>query len=72
MSTIGENIKRIRKATIIEKPMNRSDLAEKSGVSNASISLIERGVCQPNSATMVKIAGALGVDVGELFKEKGE
>ena len=39
------------------------ELAEKTGVPQAQISRIERGVVSPTSATLGKIAEALGADL---------
>lgn len=70
MSTIGDNIKRIREATIIQKPMMKTDLARKAGVSDAAVSYIERGIGSPTLAVLQKIARALNVSLGTLVAER--
>ena len=46
-----------------------SELSEKSEVSEDAISWAERGVRQTHPSTLRKIAGALRVEVSELFEE---
>src|ERR1700690_1863834 len=43
--------------------LTQVELAEKTGVPQAQISRIERGVVSPTSATLARIAGALGADL---------
>ena len=43
--------------------LTQVQLAEKAGVPQAQISRIERGVVSPTSATLAKIAEALGADL---------
>ncbi len=43
--------------------LTQTELAEKAGLPQAQISRIERGVISPTSATLAKIAEALGADL---------
>jgi DNA-binding XRE family transcriptional regulator len=43
--------------------LTQTELAEKTGLPQAQISRIERGVISPTSATLAKIAEALGADL---------
>ncbi len=43
--------------------LTQVELAEKTGLPQAQISRIERGVVSPTSATLAKIAGALDADL---------
>lgn len=45
-----------------------SDLAEKAGVSNGTISGLENGASWASDAVLERLATALGVTVGELFE----
>lgn len=48
--------------------MSQDELAEKSTVSRATISGLESGrVTVTTTATLIKIAGALGATVSEIF-----
>ncbi len=44
-------------------------LAARSGVSKASLSTIEAGAANPSLETLWRLAGALGVSLGDLFGE---
>lgn len=60
---LGENIKRKRELL----GMNRAELIERSGVSTAQMSRIERGEQKnPNLETLVAIATALNTSLDEI------
>lgn len=63
MSTLGENLKKIRKA----KKMTQKDLAQKSGVKQSVISDLETGNAK-STGSILEIASALGVTAEELKK----
>ncbi|MEW9920020.1 helix-turn-helix domain-containing protein [Marimonas sp. MJW-29] len=58
-----KNLERIRK----ERGITQVVLAERSGVKQATISRIEKGVNNPSLAVAERIAEALGVSMVELF-----
>lgn len=61
---MGYKIKEIREA----KSMTQEELAEKSGISRATISGLENGTERnTTSKTLVKIATALGVTIDQIF-----
>ena len=62
-ATIGQKIRQIRK----EKGITLVELAEKVGITQPSLSLIERDKFTPRSTTLTCIALALGVRVGKLL-----
>ncbi len=68
--SIGENIRRIREATKIEKVMSKIDLAKKAGVNYVSLCSWEKGKNEPSITSLSLLAKALGVTVDELMKEK--
>jgi len=49
--------------------MRQLDLAEASGVSKSSISLIERGVQDPTLSMQTRLARALGLTPAQLLHE---
>lgn len=49
--------------------LTQDELAEKAGISQSHLGLIERGVKVPKITTLAYIAIALGVDIIDLFKE---
>ena len=68
MSTIGENIKRLRQATRIDRTMSQTDLAAKTGLKPCAISHFETGKRTPSVKNLVKLAEALGVTLDDLVK----
>ncbi len=63
LKSIGHNIRRLRE----EKDWNQTELGFHADTSPSIISLIENGKRNPSTATLAKIAGALGVEVADLF-----
>lgn len=57
---------RIR-ADRVERGWSLSDLAERSGVSKAMLSAIERGRASPTASLLVKIAAAYGMTLSSLI-----
>jgi transcriptional regulator with XRE-family HTH domain len=47
--------------------LTQAELAEKSGLSDNFIGLIERGIKHPKLTTLTKISAVLGVQLHELF-----
>lgn len=64
MSTVGENIKRIRK----EKGLTQSELGRKLGISQTMIVQYESGRRNPKIETVQKIANALQVPISEIYE----
>ena len=69
MSTaLSENIRRLRKAA----DLSVSEAARKAGIHRVAWTEIEQGKnANPTTATLGKIAEALGVIVSELFLDEG-
>jgi transcriptional regulator with XRE-family HTH domain len=63
LENIGHNIRRLRD----ERGWNQTELGFHADTSPSIISLIENGKRNPSTATLAKIAGALGVEVVDLF-----
>lgn len=63
MSEVAREIRRLRK----EKDWTQTELAVYAGSSQPTINQIESGTRNPSTRTLEKIAGALGVEVGDLF-----
>jgi len=49
--------------------MSLNRLAEKSGLSRAMVSYVERGIRNPTLDTLLRIAIALDVDLSQLLKK---
>ncbi len=63
MAEVGGEIKRRRD----ELDWSQPQLAVRAGVAVSAVSQIENGRRSPNVGTLEKIAGALGVEVADLF-----
>lgn len=63
---IGETIYRLRKS----RKMSQKELAERADISEVALSRIENGAACMNILTLVKLAKALSVTEGEIFKNK--
>jgi transcriptional regulator with XRE-family HTH domain len=50
--------------------VTRRALASKAGITEAALYRIERGSTDPKASTLWRLAKALRVTVGELFKER--
>ncbi len=53
----------------LQKGLTQLDLARRAGVSQASLSDIETGKCNPTVRMLVKVARALGVAPSELLDD---
>ncbi len=62
--TVGKRIRFFRE----EDGLTQAELAEKTGLSDNFIGLIERGIKHPTLETLNKIAEALEVQLGEFFQ----
>ncbi len=63
MGGVGAEVKRLRQA----KGWTQEQLAVYAGSSQPTVNLLEAGKRNPSAATLAKIAGALGVEVGDFF-----
>lgn len=68
MATVGENIRRYRKA----QNLSAAKLAEKVGLIESTILHYERGIRTPGNEQLEKIARALDVSLGMLEDHKIE
>ncbi|HOO56056.1 MAG TPA: cupin domain-containing protein [bacterium] len=65
---VGEKIKQLREV----KGITLQDFAGKSGFSSALLSQIENHMVSPPLGTLIKLAKALGVEIGEFFEDVRE
>ena len=64
LAAFGRNVARIRS----QRGLSQDELAEKADLDRTYVSGIERGVRNPGIKTVLRIARALGVSVGDLCK----
>ena len=62
--TFATNLRRLRH----EKGLSQDDLAYEAGVSRSYLSQVEKGVFYVSLKIVGRLAGALGVDPGELLE----
>ena len=65
LTALGRRIRHIRQ----ERRMTLQDLADATGLSSSMISLVERGRTSPSIGSLVVIASAFRVPIGDLFVE---
>ena len=61
--TLGNRLREAREA----KGWTQAELAERIGVSRKTVNTVENGVFVPSTVVALKLAGALGCAVEELF-----
>ena len=61
--SIGENIRKLRK----EKKLTQKELADKSDLSEISIRRYEKGINQPSTKTLQRIANALDISIETIL-----
>lgn len=62
--TVGQNIRRIR----TEKGLSQEKFAAVASFDRTYISLVERGLRNPSLLNLLRIAGALNVNICELLR----
>lgn len=65
LSALGARIRNLRK----ERGIKLNELADRSGLSNAFLSRLERGQVSSSVANLIQIAKSLGVAVAEFFDD---
>jgi transcriptional regulator with XRE-family HTH domain len=65
MNVVAENVRRFR----YRRGLTQVELGELCGIAQGRISDLETGRHIPQLPTMIRVAGALGVEVPELFVE---
>lgn len=63
--SVGENIKYIRQS----RGLSQAQLTERIGITQATMSLIEKGIRNPSLQTAAEIARVLEVRIEDLLKE---
>ena len=63
MAELGNRIREARDA----QGLTQAELAERIGVSRKTVNTVENGVFIPSTVVALKLAGALGCAVEELF-----
>ena len=64
---VGVRLRLVRRA----RRRTLREVAEASGISESFLSQLERGLANASVATLRRVAGTLGVSIGDLFQEPG-
>lgn len=67
MDTLAGSLARTLRTARAEQDLSVNALAERSGVSRAMITKIERGEAQPTAVLLGRLSGALGLTLSELI-----
>lgn len=67
LKTVGAGVRRWRQ----KSRLTIAQLAERAGIDTGFLAYIENGKKGPSIQTLAKLAGALGVTVGDLFSANG-
>lgn len=62
---VGERLKAEREA----QRLTLAELSDRSGLTKGFLSKVERGLATPSVASLLRLCGALGLSVGELFEQ---
>lgn len=65
---MGERLRKLR----LDLGLTLAEVAERSGLAVSTVSKVERGLMAPTYDRFSQLADALGVDLGELFTERGD
>jgi transcriptional regulator with XRE-family HTH domain len=66
---VSLDVMRLLRNERIRQEISMRRLAKKSGLSQPMISYVERGMCNPTLDTLLRIAGALNIDLSKLLKQ---
>ncbi len=66
---IAAHVIRLLRETRETQKMSMNVLAQRSGLSQGMVSLVEHGLRNPSLDTLLRIAEALNIDLGDVFKK---
>jgi transcriptional regulator with XRE-family HTH domain len=73
---IAANVVRLLREAREERGLSMNVVAQRSGLSHSIVSLIERDLRNPTLDTLLRMAEAIGIDLGEILvqarKEAGK
>ena len=69
---IAANVVRLLREEREKRKLSMNVVAQRSGLSHSIVSLIERDLRNPTLDTLLRIAGAIGIDLGEIITRAGK
>jgi transcriptional regulator with XRE-family HTH domain len=64
VSEVGQNIRAARK----KAGMSQEQVAKGAGIHRTEVGLLERGLRMPRADTLIKVAGAIGLDAAVFLR----
>jgi transcriptional regulator with XRE-family HTH domain len=69
---IAANAVRLLREEREKRGLSMNVVAQRSGLSHSIVSLIERDLRNPTLDTLLRIAEAIGIDLGEIITQAGK
>ena len=69
---IAANVVRLLREEREKHGLSMNVVAQRAGLSHSIVSLIERDLRNPTLDTLLRIAGAIGIDLGEIITRAGK
>lgn len=69
---IAANVVRLLREEREKHGLSMNKVAQRSGLSHSIVSLIERDLRNPTLDTLLRIAEAIGIDLGEIITRAGK
>ena len=63
LEKLGQRIREVR----LDRSLSQEELADKSGVHRTYVGMIERGEKNITVLSLLKVSGALGIDISDLL-----
>ena len=70
--SICSQVARLLREERVRRNLSMTVLAERAGLSQQSVSYMEREMRIPNLDTLLRIAGVLELDLGDVIKQAGK
>ncbi|HEV2328959.1 MAG TPA: helix-turn-helix transcriptional regulator [Verrucomicrobiae bacterium] len=70
--TVTANVIRLLREERKKRGLSMNVVAQRSGLSHSIVSLIERDLRNPTLDTLLRIAEAIGIDLGEVITRAGK
>lgn len=69
---IAANVVRLLREEREKRGLSMNVVAQRSGLSHSIVSLVERDLRNPTLDTLLRIAEAIGIDLGEIITRAGK
>lgn len=69
---VAANVVRLLREEREKRGLSMNVVAQRSGLSHSIVSLVERDLRNPTLDTLLRIAEAIGIDLGEIITRAGK